>query len=271
MEQMLGKMRRPRLQVLAGFLVLGVILAAVAAFGFVNSSRNVVASVNGENIGKEELYNLLVKQGGREALDTLIAKKIVEQEARKMNIGASEADIQKEMEKYYESYGGEENFKQVVASSGYSLEDVREDIAFNVKVKKLLEPRITVTEEAMRQYFEANREEFAEKEQVRARHILVDSAEKAGEVKQKLANGEDFAQLAKAYSTDPGTRDSGGELGFFGAGQMAKEFEKAAFALAVGEVSDPVKTDYGYHIIQVEEHKPAKEANFEESRERIKE
>lgn len=227
------KVRRPKPQVLAGFLVLAVILAAVAAFVVVDFNKNVVASVNGENISKEELYNLLVKQGGREALDTLIAKKIIEQEARKQNVGASEAEIQQEMEKYYQSYGGEENFKQLVASSGYSLEDVREDVAFNVKVKKLLEPRITITEEAMRQYFEANREEFAEKEQVKARHILVDSAEKAGEVKQKLASGGDFAQLAREYSTDPGTRDSGGELGFFETGQMAKEFEKAAFALAV--------------------------------------
>jgi len=94
--------------------------------------------------------------------------------------------------------------------------------------------------------------------------------ETANEVKQKLVNGGDFAQLAKEYSIDNGTKENGGDLGFFGSGKMAIEFEKAAFALKVGEISDPVKTEYGYHIIKLVDKKDAQEANYEVSKAEIK-
>jgi foldase protein PrsA len=237
---------------------------------YAKSNYGVVAKVDGEKIKKSELYDLMAAQNGQQALDSLISQKIVEIEAKKQNITVSDEEIQKEMEKYYEYYGGEEGFIQTLAASGYSIEDIKKDMALTVKIKKLMEPRISITDDEIKAYFDENKASFAQEKQVKASHILVDTEAKAKEIKQKLANGEDFAQLAKDNSTDTQSKDNGGELGFFSSGQMVKEFETAAFALKVGEISDPVKTEYGYHIIKVEEIKEAQEANYDESKDQIK-
>lgn len=245
------------------------IVAALLVFGYWKGKSEVVATVNGENISKDELYDAMLKQSGQQALDSLISKKIIELEAKKQKITVSEKDIQDELEKYYEKYGGKEAFTQALAQNGFTIDEVKKDLELTVKVNKLLKPRIKISEEELKTYFEENKASFAQEKQVKASHILVETEKKANEIKDKLAKGEDFAKLAKENSTDPGSKGKGGDLGFFGRGQMVKEFEEAAFALKVGEISAPVKTEYGYHIIKVTEIKDAKEANYEQSKDKI--
>ena len=234
-------------------------------------SGNVVASVNGEKITKDELYQLLLEQAGQQGLNLLIAQKIVDLEAKKQKITISEAEIEQALEKYYDYYGGEESFTQIMAKSGTSLAEVKKNLISTMKVQKLLEPRIKVTEDEMKAFFEENKEDFAQEEQVKARHILVATEKEAQEIKDKLAKGEDFAALAKEYSIDDSTKNSGGQLGFFNRGDMVSEFEKTAFTLPVGEISAPVKTEYGYHLIKVEDKKEAADPDYEKSKADIKE
>lgn len=251
------------------FAIIAALLIGLAA-GCGQKSSEAVAKVNGEVITKDELYDLMVKAVGDQALDYLITQKIIELEAKKQNITVTDEDINKELEKVYEAYGGETIFKQNLELSGHSLDEYKEELALTIKAKKLVEPRIEITEEEMKAYFDEHKDEFAQEQQVHARHILVDDENLAREIYEKLKKGEDFAELAKQYSTDTATKDNGGDLGFFGKGEMVEEFEKVAFSLKVGEISSPVKTEYGYHIIKVEEKKEAQEPNYENSKKKIK-
>jgi peptidyl-prolyl cis-trans isomerase D len=134
----------------------------------------------------------------------------------------------------------------------------------------------TVTDADLQAYYNQHKDAYAVKEQVKARHILIavpqgsdaktDAAAKAKAqgILDQLRKGGDFAALAKANSDDPGSKDSGGELGFFTKGKMVPAFEQAAFALKPGQISDLVKTDFGYHIIQAEEHDQAHEKTLAE-------
>jgi len=139
-----------------------------------------------------------------------------------------------------------------------------------------------VTDKEIEKYYNKHKSEFMQPEQVRARHILIkvpanatkkqweEARKKALEIRAKLVKGESFAKLAQKYSDDPGSKARGGDLGYFRKGQMVPEFEKAAFALKKGEISQPVKTTFGYHIIKLEDKKPAKQRSLQEVKQEIR-
>ena len=127
-------------------------------------------------------------------------------------------------------------------------------------------------------YYDQNTAEFAQEEQVRARHILLQVNDKRTEAQAmsqaqallaRLKKGEDFGKLAGEASEDPGSKTRGGDLGFFGRGRMIKEFEEAAFAAQPGAIVGPVKTSFGVHIIRVEEKKPGGQLAFEQAKPQI--
>jgi len=253
------------------FMILAVVSIVIAVGTVYVNNNDVVATVDGEKISKEELYEFLVGQNGQQALDMLVTEKVIDLEAKKQNVVITEADLEKELEKVKEYYGGPEAFNQTIEGMGYSVDDVKIDLAMNMKIKKLLEPYIPITDEEMEIYFNENQGMFNTEEQVKGSHILVDTEEQANEVKEKLANGDDFSELAKEYSTDLTNNEYGGDLGFIKRGEMVKEFEDAVFSLDIGVISEPVKTEYGYHIIRVDEKIEAKEAKYGENKEEIKE
>lgn len=249
-------------------LVVGII--AIIALGITGCAKEeVVAKVNDKEITKEELYDYMVSQNGAEALDSLISEKIVETEIEKEKIVVSDEEIQKSLDEMTEYYGSEEELNNAIKSFGYTMDDIKKNITTNLQLEKILEPYITITDEQVQAYFEANKESLNQAEQVKASHILVETKEVADEVKTKINGGADFAELAKEYSTDTSSA-KGGALGYFGRGQMVPEFEDAAFSMKVDEISEPIETEYGFHIIKVEDKKEAKQAVFEDLKDTIK-
>jgi peptidyl-prolyl cis-trans isomerase D len=133
---------------------------------------------------------------------------------------------------------------------------------------------IEVTDRQVAEYFELNQSLFAVPEQRRASHILLtnqgeETLAKLAELQQRLANGEDFAELAQTYSEDPGSARQGGDLDFFEAGMMVDEFDKVVFNLAVGEVSEPVETEFGFHLIKLTDVKPMQLPSLDEIRDDV--
>jgi peptidyl-prolyl cis-trans isomerase C len=131
---------------------------------------------------------------------------------------------------------------------------------------------VSVTDKDVQDFFDANFASYGgQEEQVKARHILVPTEQEALDIIKELKAGADFAALAKEKSTDTGSKESGGDLGYFSKGRMVPEFEEAAFSQAKDQIPDkPVKTDYGYHIIMVEDHKQEIKPNFEEVKENVR-
>ncbi|HXC61505.1 MAG TPA: peptidylprolyl isomerase [Nitrospiria bacterium] len=142
------------------------------------------------------------------------------------------------------------------------VEDARRGVLINAAAQKIVAEK--VTDEAAKKYYEQHSQEFKE---VHASHILVATEEEAKNIKKQLDKGADFSELVKKHSTDPSAAQNAGDLGFFTRDQMVKPFTDKAFSMKVNQISDPVKTQFGYHIIKVIEIRPAKKfGELDESR-----
>ena len=149
-----------------------------------------------------------------------------------------------------------------------SLAQVEKDLLTQITINKVLS-EVTVTDEDAKNYYDEHLDEFKEKATVSAKHILVDTIEKCEEVRASIEKGElTFEDAAKKYSTCP-SKEQGGNLGVFGRGMMVPEFEEAAFALDLEKVSEPVKTQFGYHLIKVEAKNEPKTSSFEDVKAQI--
>ncbi len=162
------------------------------------------------------------------------------------------------------------------------IEDMTNALLAQEFMRENVESKVKVTDKEVKDYYEKHKKEFTQPAQVRARHILVkvpadadkkaweEAKKKAETIRAKALKGEDFSKLAKEYSEDPGSKNRGGDLGYFSKGRMVPEFEKAAFALKKGQISQPVKTTFGYHIIKLEDKKPSKQQAFKDVQQKIR-
>lgn len=148
------------------------------------------------------------------------------------------------------------------------MEKARKEILARVAINSVLKD-VTVSEEDMQAFYKENPDHFTEPESVHAKHVLVDTEEKALEIMEAITKGDiSFEDAAKEYSSCP-SNAQGGDLGEFGRGQMVPEFDQAAFEAEVGKVVGPVKTQFGYHLIKVEEKTEASVMSFDEVKDHI--
>jgi len=276
----------------------GIILVLVASLtlGLVacgKAKADAVAVVDGEEISLDEFYEgydaiaemyemqlgegildeevsegvTLKEQLVDEVLNRLILEKLILNDAEKRGVSISNEEIDKKMEEYVGLVGGKENFDNYLKANDIDEKRFKSDIekmetaeAYREKVMD----EIKIDEKEEKNYFEKHKEEL---EQVRARHILVETEEEAKEIKDELDKGGNFEELAKEKSKDTGSAINGGDLDYFPRGKMIKEFSDVAFSMEKGTISDIVKTDYGYHIIKLEDKKDT----FESLKENIEE
>ncbi|MBW4841321.1 MAG: peptidylprolyl isomerase [Paenibacillaceae bacterium] len=237
---------------------------------FATNKAEAVATVNGVEITKDRLFDELAASGGEQALTNLINQELVNQEATKKNITVTDADIDAEIESYKTQFGSEDALNQALVQYGMTLDDLRKQVVMELKLTKLLEPQIKVTDEQIKETFESYKDSFNTPEQVRTSVILVATEQEAKDIVKQLNEGADFAELAKSKSLDPATKEQGGDTDFFARGEKEEAVETAAFKLAKGEISEPVKTTEGYQVIKVTDKKEAHTATLEEKKEEIR-
>lgn len=216
----------------------------------------VVAEVNGSTITtgefNREMKNLpeylkgmaASPEGRKEMLDTMVIRELILQQAAKDGL-----DKGPEIEE--------------------KLQDLRKRLVVEAYLKKKIESDANISDAELKKFYDQNIDKFKTGEQIRASHILVKTEKEARDVQAQLKAGKSFEELAKKYSVDS-SASKGGDLGWFGKGSMVPVFEKAALALKEGQVSDVVKSDFGFHLIKLTGKRPAGARPFEEVKEQIK-
>lgn len=216
----------------------------------------VLAEVNGSTITTGDFSNELknlpeylksmaeTPQGRKEMLDTMVIRELILQQAAKDGLDKSPEVAQK-------------------------LEDLKKRLVVEVFLKKRVETDAKVSDDDLKKFYDQNKDKFKTGEQFRASHILVKTEKEAKDIAAQIKAGGNFEELAKKYSVDA-SASRGGDLGWFGKGSMVPAFEKAATALKEGQVSDVVKSDFGYHIIKLTGKRPAGIRPFEEVKDQIK-
>jgi len=262
-----------------------VILCAIGTIWYFNINKDLpkdtAATVNGESITIQninEQYDRVPKEYKQiitkeMLLNQSINELLLLQEAKKEGISITAEKLSEVMDNLIAQSGiPKEDFDKTLEEQNLTrefLEDYyKKQLTMNDLLNKTVLSKIIVSTSEIKEYYENNKNEFVVPEQIRARHILVNSSEEAEEILEELNKGADFIELAKNKSIGP-SASQGGDLGYFASGQMVKEFEDAAFALNVGELSPVVKTQFGYHIIKLLDKKSETITKLEEVMEEI--
>ena len=291
---------RPALKIAVVFTLM---LATVLAWAAEKSAAgDKAAIVNGVVISKESydheldffvrraaaqgqaLPNEQMSRIKNQVLESLIDRELLFQESKKKGIAVNAEAVSDEFQKIQQRYPNKEEFNKLLSEMGLTESDVRKQIARGMAIQQLIDKEVTekikISDEETKSFYDKNPQLFQQPEQVKARHILIkvqadapddqkaEARKKIEAVQEKLKQGEDFATLAKTYSEGP-SGPSGGDLGYFRRGQMVKPFEDVAFSLKPNETSEIVETRFGYHLIKVDDKKPAKKMTYAEVKDRL--
>jgi peptidyl-prolyl cis-trans isomerase C len=294
--------RRGDLMILLMLALLMLMAWAVRSQPAGGSGADVAAKVNGVPITTLELNRSFqaqvqvpyatvqedprAKEVLRQILDNLIDRELLLQQAKSLKMAVPAQQVDTQMQQLLKRFPSQEAFEQALTAQNLSLDAVKKDVERQMLrqqlVKKEILDKVTVSAGDVQTFYDKNKDKYVEEEQVRARHILIkvppeaspaDDTKlkgKADDALKRAKQGEDFAVLATELSDDS-SKGNGGDLGFFPRGRMVAPFEEVAFALQPGQMSEVVRTQFGYHIIKVEEHKTGRALPFDEAKSQVKE
>ena len=217
-------------------------------------------------------------------INGMIEEEILFQESQAKKIEVDTKAVDEAFNNIKKGFPTEEEFDKVLTTNNLTQARLKQRISRDNAIRKLIDTQIAdkiqITDQEGQSFYKDHPDYFKTPEQVKASHILVKLDKDANEsdqtkaqteikdIQKQLKDGKVFSDLAKEFSDCP-SKEKGGDLGFFGHGQMVKPFEDAAFALKVGETSDIVKTQFGYHLIKVTEKKPESKVSYDDSKEKI--
>lgn len=245
----------------------------------------VVAVINEERITvdefEREMRELLFEQGGegktvalkelrKVCLEQMIDRKLLAQEARRIGINLSPEELNRTLSEIQKDYPGE-GFGEKLTLKGIPLEEWKRSLEEKLLAEKMIRHAQRfhgkIEEAEARKYYESHRSLFQIPRKVRVRQIVVSDGEEALQILKRLKKGESFEKLAMSKSLGP-EKVRGGDLGYFSEGEKPSEFNRA-FSMEVGEISEVIKSPYGYHIFKLEEKVEAREIAFEEAKSAI--
>ena len=220
----------------------------------------------------------------KQALENIIDRELLYQESQKKGIGMDAEAVNKQYESMKSRFPSEKVFEEEIKKMNLTPQTLKMQLERAIATQKFVEKEIVkgiqVSEKEIKDYYDKNKAHMKQPEQVRASHILIKVDAKADEgqkkearkkiemIEAKLKKGEDFSALAKEHSQCPSS-NRGGDLNFFGRGQMVKPFETAAFSLKPGEVSGIVETQFGYHVIKQADRRPAMIVPYQDVKEQL--
>jgi len=249
----------------------------------------IIAIINGYEITRfefeTELQNLMERtqiqvptiEDKMQAITQLIDAYIILEESKKSGIKIPDDEIQNKFLDIMLEFDSESDFKDMLKSNNLTYQNIRQKIYNDLLISKFFnknfKDKVSVSYDKLREVYDENKDSFYSQEAIRASHILIkgtddESYRKILEVKEKIKTSDDFMKEAAKCSDCPSSCNFG-DLGYFEPGKMVKEFDNVAFKLAVGEISEPVKTPFGYHLIIVTGKKAPSTATFEAVKESL--
>lgn len=238
-------------------------LAASLGLAACSNSSDVVVTTSHGDISQAEFYEEIKRLAGVPSIEGLLEQVVLEKVLNE-EYEITDEDIEKEFDKYAEQYG--DQFEALLSQSGFTEDTFKDNLRFEVLKNKAIAETVEVTDAEIEAYYEQAKFEL------NGRHILVETAEEATAIVEELKGGADFAKLAKEKSIDQGTGANGGELDWFTVGKMVPAFNEAAYALELNTISEPVQSDYGFHIIEITDKREVKDfGSLEDEKDSIKE
>jgi foldase protein PrsA len=229
----------------------------------------------------------------KQVLDYLVTLEVANQKAPELDVTVTDEDVDAQIEQIKGMFGGDDaKFDEALQQQNLTLDSLKKNLREQELIKKVIEAvtkDVEVSDEELQTEYDENKDQFEVDETRKTRHILFSPAslsenpggnasdeewaaakEEADKVRKEIMGGGDFSELAKEYSDDPGSKDRGGDLGNVSRGMMVPEFDDATFTLDKDAVSEPIKTQFGYHLIQVQEINPSATRSFEEMKEQLR-
>lgn len=250
---------------------------------------NVIATINGEVLGRAEFERELsrelqamdgpprtleqIEPFKRSLLQTMVDRTLLLQAAKLVNVSVTAEEVDRQVLRASSDYPAE-GFEDALSQGQLSMADLKRKTAALLTIEKLFQdhiyPRVAVTEEEIRRYYEEHASEFEQPEQVHAAQIVVKGMDEARRIQAQLRAGKKFADLARRYSLSADAK-VGGDLGFFPRGVMPPAFDEVTFKLAPNQISDVVTSEYGYHLFKVLEKRPPQRPELADVRREIEE